>query len=168
MIFLIEYLHIYIYTYIVERSPVYLRDIFSVFTVTYIPRKHWRGYRGAAPTSNAAQCGVRWAMPLPGYRCRIRIFFFFFSFLDMRWSTPTRANLCQFRSNRIVSASWKWSIQADTGFELGRNSSKNYYFFKKSAKTSLNKKLNKIKKPSLPPCLSALYLSLLSASLPVF
>ena len=137
MIFLIEFLHIYIYTYIVESSPVYLRDIFSVFTVTYIPRKHWRGYRGAAPTSDAAQCGVRWAMPLPGYRCRIRIFF---SFLDMRWFALTRANLCQFRSNRIVSASRKWSIQADTGFESGRNSSKNYFFFKKSAKTSSNKK----------------------------
>ena len=164
MIFLIEFLHIYIYIYIYcwkfnkfgglsqPSSPVvYLRDIFSVFTVTYIPRKHWCGYRGCCTDVRRSPTWVRWVMPLPGYRCRIRNFyfyfyffyfflFFFFSFLDMRWFPPTRANLCQFRLNRIVSASRKWSIQADTGFESSRNSSKNYYFYKKSAKTSLNKK----------------------------
>ena len=107
MIFLIEFLHIYIYIYCWKfnkfgglsqpSSPVvYWRDIFSVFTVTYIPRKHWRGYRGAAPTSDAAQRGCDGWCHCQDIGAASEFFFFFFHFwicADSRRLGPICANL---------------------------------------------------------------------------
>ena len=56
---------------------------------------------------------VQWTTLLPTCRCRVGIFFFFFSFPDMRQFAPNQADLRRFGLNRIVLATIAETIQAE-------------------------------------------------------
>ena len=90
--------------------------------------KHWRGYRGAAPTSNARCGGWR---PLLMHWCHVRFLFyyyyFFFGFLICTNSsrfTPNSADSSRFAlirvelnhisRSKLIDTDWYQLIQADT------------------------------------------------------
>ena len=84
------------------------------------PRKHGRGWEGAAPASNVARCGTR----CPTRRCHVYIFFFSRIRVDVARFVPNRLRFTLNRANSAKIEPYRPCQVISTDDQYGRNKPK--------------------------------------------